>query len=497
MSRARFALVAGAGVLVAGCTVGPDFVAPTVDAPSTFAESGDAPNAALDPASLASWWRLLGDPVLDDLADRAVAGNLDLAIAEERVREAKAQRGVVASEDKPQVNAAGDYARVRPSSATGSGIPSQPDGGRDYFRVGFDATWELDVAGRVRRAVESADATVQASIEARRDVLVSLLAEVARNYVELRGFQLRLEYARQNRDLQADTLGLTQTRFNAGLTSELDVAQAEAQLAATDSAIPLLVEGERAAMYRIGVLLGENPERTVPALVATQPIPTGPSTIDPGRPADLLVRRPDLRRAERVAAAACAQIGVAEADLYPRVFLLGNVGWSAEDAGKLFGTSSFEWGIGPSVTWRIFDGGRIRSNIEVQDARFQETMLDYQRQVLLAFEEVERSLLRHRTERERITSIEQAVDANQRALALSKERYERGIGDFLSVLTAERNLLLAEDELASSQQDVTTALVAVYKALGGGGEAGSGEEPGSVLGSESDSPDSAVPTRAG
>lgn len=447
--------------------VGPDYSGIAVEAPNMFTEARQTfRDEVAQPARLAAWWRSFEDPALDSLIDRAIAGNLDLQIAEARIREARAARGIVAAEWFPTVDAEGGYLRSRRSENTAAG--EQGGGGTtSLWEAGFDASWELDIFGRTGRGVQAADAEIEAAEDSRRDVLVVLLAEVARNYVELRGFQRRIDLAERNAQLQRDTLSLTESRFRGGLTSELDVASASAQWATTQSAIPLLRSGATAAATRIGVLLGVTPESLLRELEQPGPIPTGPSAIDPGTPEAMIFRRPDLRAAERRVAAQSARVGVATADLYPRVFLLGFAGVAAEDFTDLFNASSSVLSFGPSISWRVFDGGRIKSNIEVQDARLEQARLEYRKAVLAALEEVEVALAQHRDDQEAAARLAEAVVANQRRVQLSLTRYERGIGDFLDVIEAQRSLTLSEDELARRRQEVARDLASLYKALGG------------------------------
>ncbi len=454
---------------VAGCNVGPDHVAPVADLPSAYAESretfGGLPASAL---SLVDWWKRLNDPALDVLVAQAAESNLELKVAMARVREARAARGEVASEALPQVDAVGSFSRERGSENAIRG-PFDSDVGPDnLFQAGFDASWELDLFGRVRRGIEAADADVDRAEDEQRDALVSVIAEVVRNYAELRGFQRRLELARENAALQEDTLGLTRSRFDAGLTSELDVAAAQAQLATTEALVPALRQGVTAATHRLGVLTGRIPEALRADLGPPGPIPIGPTAVDPGLPADLIDRRPDLRAAERRVAAASARIGVATADLYPRIQLVGTLGVAAEDFGDLFEGASRTYSFGPNITWAVFSGGRIRSNIDAQTARFDQERLRYEEAILVALEEVENALSAHRHQQEQSARLAEAVDANRRRVELAQERYERGIGDFLSVIDAQRQRTFVEDQLATSQQATATEYVALYKALGGG-----------------------------
>ncbi len=457
-----------AGAWLSGCAVGPNYEAPKAVMPPAFVEAGDGGTSTNepDPATLARWWVIFGDATLDSLVARAIEGNLDLRIAEARVREARAQRGVVAADGLPQVDAVGGYERAR-QSGTLQSFPGQDLEG-DLYQAGFDAVWEIDVFGRVRRGVEAADARVGSAIENRRDVLVSLLSEVARNYVEVRTFQRRKALTADNLRTQREGVALSRTRFDAGLTSELDVKQAESLAATTEAQLPLLETGERAAIHRLGTLLGRPPGDLLAELREVAPIPTRPPEVAVGMPSGLLQRRPDIRRAERDLAAATAEIGVATADLFPRFSITGTFGFASDQAGDLVDSSSRFWSIGPAVRWNVFDGGRIRSNIRVQDARAEAAIAAFETTILTALEEVENALVAYSREQVRRESLSRALEASRGALAISNELYTRGLTDYLNVLDSQRAALTAEDDLAQSDRAVAANVIALYKALGGG-----------------------------
>jgi NodT family efflux transporter outer membrane factor (OMF) lipoprotein len=418
--------------------------------------------------------------VLNSLIERAVLTNLDLRLATARIREARALRGIVASDLWPTINTAGSYLRFRGSENTlssatsggsaNSGVPSSLLES-DFFQLNFDATWELDLFGRVRRSVEAAEADIAAEEENLRDVLVTLVAEVARNYVDLRGFQGQLLVAQDNIQAQQQSVELTNARFQAGLTSGLDVAQAEAQLATTQSQPPILESAKRQSIHRLGVLLGQLPETLINELTPEKPIPPIPPEVLVGLPSELLWRRPDVRRAERQAAAATARIGVATADLFPRFAFSANViGLQSTDITDLPLASSRFWSVGPTVSWPIFDAGRIRANIEAHNARGEQSLVQYEQTVLTAIEEVENALIAYTQEQMRQRVLASAVEANRRSVALAYEQYTKGLGDFLNVLVAQRSLYTAEDQLVQSERTIVSNLIALYKALGGGWE---------------------------
>ena len=431
------------------------------------------------PADLARWWEEFNDPVLTRLVNRAAGTNLDLRLAESRIREARALRRVAESGAWPSVDVSGSYSRSRtsenaiaPSSQGSGGSPffRGSNNGQDLFRSGFDSSWEIDVFGGVRRSVEAAEATIGATIEDRRDVLVTLLGDIARNYIDLRGFQRRLAVARSNLKAQQESLEIIRVRFQAGLASDLQVAQAEAQVSTTAAEIPALEALSKQAAHRLDVLLGIQPGALWAELSAEAPIPALPPQAQVGLPSELLRRRPDIRRAERQLAAANAEIGVATADLYPRFSLSGVFGVTSISASDWFSAPSRFWSIGPTISWPVFDAGRIRANIDVRTARQEQALTQYEKTVLTAFEDVENALVSYAKEQTRYRSLTDAVVANRRALALADDLYKNGLVDFLNVLDSQRALNAAENDLAQSEATMSTNLVALYKALGGGWE---------------------------
>jgi NodT family efflux transporter outer membrane factor (OMF) lipoprotein len=468
--RSVIALALAAGL--SGCKVGPDYRAPEIDAPGdAFAHTGGdgfaGPSRTVARAVNPEWWRLLNDPALDSLIERGVRGNLDVRLAEARVREARAARGIFAAEGLPTVDVGGSAERSR---GTGNTRQGRLTGGEasNLFQVGFDAGWELDVFGGAARSVEAAERDIEAAEDDRRAALVTLVSEVARNYVELRGFQRRLEIARQNIATQRDVLGLTRSRFQAGLTSDLDVAQAESSVAAVEATVPLLDQGVQQSIHRLGVLLGARPETLLQELSGAAPIPEAPAEVPVGLPSELLLRRPDVRAAERRLAAETARIGVATADLYPRFSLTGSFGLAADKVPSVPDASSRFWSFGPAVRWPILDWGRIRSNIEVQGARAEGALIQFERAMLASFEDTENALSAFSREQARRASLAESVNANRRAFDLANQLYTAGLADFQRVLDSQRALFASEDALVDSQRAVATNLVALYKALGGG-----------------------------
>jgi outer membrane protein, multidrug efflux system len=468
------ASIGGMTLFLSGCTVGPDFRKPRVDTPAQWAALPQA-GVTTEQQQVIAWWLLFEDPALTSLVDRAVASNLDLQLAEARIRQARALRRLISADLYPDINAAGAYSRIRRSenATPDSGGDIDEVGGiyeQDLFEAGFDAAWEIDVFGRIRRAVQAADAELAAAVWDRRDVLVSLLSEVARNYMELRGAQTRTVILNENIALQQKSLDLTRGRLEAGLGNQLDVAQAEALLTTTQSQAPALQAFAKQAIHRLGVLLGSPPETLLGELATEAPIPPSPPTIPIELPSQLLRRRPDIRTAEMQLAAATARIGQATADLFPTFSLTGLLGLQSANIQDFFKPGSLLWNVGPGVSWPIFDAGRIRANIEVQNARQEQVLTAYTAAVLASLEDVENALVAYDTELKTRQSLLAAVDANRRAADISSELYSEGLVDFLNVLVSQRALSQSEDELVQSDQRVMTSLVALFKALGGGWE---------------------------
>jgi len=461
------AVLATIAVLLAGCAVGPDYRATEARLPSAWhglPAAGDASTTVGGKAPLAEWWTTFRDPVLDSLVDRALAANPDLRLAQSRVREARALRGVAEAELGPNVDASGSWTRTR-----GGGLVA-PRADGDLFLAGFDVSWEIDVFGGVRREVEAADADLSATVEDRRDVLVTVLAEVARNYIELRGFQQSASIARANLQAQRETLDLTRTRLDAGLASDLDVARAEAQVRTTASEIPVLESASRRSVHALSLLLGREPGALGSELSREGAVPPSPAEVPVGLPSDLLRRRPDVRRAERQLAAATARIGAATADLFPRFSLTGAFGVAGADSGDMVGSDGPFWSVGPAVRWPLLDFGRVRSRIAVQGAREEQAAIAYEGTILRGLREVEDALVSFSREQARRQELAGAVESGRRAVGLAGDLYREGRSDFLSVLQAQRDLYAAEDALVRSDRTVAATLVSLYKALGGGWE---------------------------
>ncbi len=419
-------------------------------------------------ANIVQWWANFHDPLLTSLIERAVAGNLDLQQAEARIRQARAARDVIVGNFWPSVDAGASYTRSRGASGSIPNGGGSSSGARDLFQAGLDATWELDIFGGTRRDIEAANSDLQASIEDQRDVMVTLTAEVAINYISLRASQRQIAIARDNLVAQQRSADVTRTRFNGGFASGLDVANAEAQVATTASAIPVLQGMARQTIYSLSVLLGQQPQTLLSELDADAPIPVVPASIPIGLPSDLLRRRPDIRRAEAQLHSATARIGVATADLFPRFSLTGSLGVQGNKGSSLTNWSNRYWSVGPSVSWPLFDAGKIRANIRVQDALQEQALLTYRAAILTALQEVDSALVGYSREQEHYSALSDAVAANRRAVTLATRLYADGQTDFLNVLTAQRALFASQDALVQSSQLIATDLITLYKALGGG-----------------------------
>jgi NodT family efflux transporter outer membrane factor (OMF) lipoprotein len=433
-----------------------------------------AMGATADPA-IEQWWASFHDPELDSLIARALRANLDLKVAASRVLEARAARGSARSALLPSIDVGESSQRVRGGLTQGIFRPNAGSQSSllapfetNILQQGFDASWEIDLFGGRRHGLEAAKAEVASAEEARRDILVTLLGEVARNYAEMRGAQRRLEIAANNIKLQADTLDLTKIRAEAGLGSDLDVERQAAQLAATRATVPQLESGRQMSIHRLSVLLGEEPAGLAGELNEVKPLPAMPPTVPVGLSGDLLKRRPDVRRADSEIAAASARVGIAHSDFFPKITLTGAAGrQGASFSGLTLGAGNF-FSVGPAIKLPIFTGGRLRANMEAAKQRLEQARLVYEETVLRSLEETENALTAWGREQERREHLQAAARSSREATQLANELYTRGLSDFLSVLDTERQQLAIEDDLVRSDTAVVTDLVAVYKALGGG-----------------------------
>ena len=455
----RFATIAS--LAVSGCAVGPDFVPPEPAAPVDFAVQADALKIA-EPE--VEWWATFEDPLLDHLIGDAVTANHDLRIAASNVLVARSLLGESGFDRWPTVTASGGVIRQQQSEAVSAAGFADPV---TVWDGGFDASWELDFFGRVRRSIEALAGDYNAAVADRRDAFVIVTAEVARNYIELRGAQYRLQVAHENARNQQQTFQLTEALLEGGRGTNLDIARAQSQFESTLASIPPLEAAVRRAIHRLGVLTGVPPGSLYRDLETTRPLPPLPETVSIGDPAALLRRRPDIAAAEFQLAAATARIGMATADLFPRVTVIGAAGYTAIDESD-FGRSSTErFSIGPFLSWAAFDLGRVRARISAAEAATDGSLAIYERTVLLALEETDNALINFTRSRQRLEHLRVSAGAGGTAAELARLRYRNGVDSFLTVLDAERRVLELQDLLASGEMEAAQNLVAVYKALGG------------------------------
>jgi NodT family efflux transporter outer membrane factor (OMF) lipoprotein len=459
---------AGLFLLLAACTaVGPDYARPEPD----FAPGFHAADAAAQTAAVrADWWEAFDDPQLAGYVRDAVESNNDVAVGRARIREARALRRSASSRSLPRVAAGASYQSFETSE---NGVLGSRGLGRiddDLYEGSFDAVWEVDVFGGARREAEAADARLGAAVEAHRAVLLSVVSEVARNYVELRGAQRRVELARRNVRIQSDTLELVENKAQAGLASELDVRRAGSQLRATRSRVPQLRAAVHAAALRIAVLTGRRPDELLDELSEPRPVPAPAELVPVGLPSELLLRRADVRGAELELRAATADIGIATSALYPRFFLTGAVAVQSVSFTDAFDAASRAWSLGSLIRWPVFQGGRLRADVSAAEARREVAYQRFQQAVLTAIEDVERSLVDYAEQQLARRELELAVEAGARAVDLASTLYDEGLTDFLTVIDAERTLRDVEDQLAASETAAILEVIRLYKALGGGWE---------------------------
>ena len=496
--------VTAAAVLLAGCTVGPNFTRPDPNVPQAWCSAecqtrNVGPSQATPHPINTTWWTSFNDPELVTLEERVAGTNLDLKVASLRLAESRATRAMTASERYPTLDGNASVSRQRASAngvlgiageiqqapnaataanGTGTGVSAIPTPGKgsgsstfSLFQAGFDSSWELDLWGRVRRAVEAADASVQMQAEARRDLLMATMAEVARDYIQLRGIQTDYAITLDNLNAAKDIERLSRERHAHGLASELDVAEAASQVSSESSLLPQLEQQEDETINRLSFLMGQPPGALRSELREARPIPPTPPTVPTGLPSDLARRRPDIRAAEASLHQATAQIGVAQADFYPSITLSGSASLQALQFNQLGDWASRQFAIGPSISLPIFEGGRLKATLDLRKEQQQEAAVSYQRVVLSAWHEIDNALTQYSTQQARRDQLEATVKDDQTALRLSQTQYTAGIGSFLQVLDAERRLLAAQQDLTDNTTQISTTLVSLYKALGGGWEA--------------------------
>ncbi len=449
-------------LLFCGCKVGPDFTPPRPAMPSAWVGATGTPPTANQTEVLRQWWTQFQDPTLDALIEEALKANLGIAGAEASLRQARALKGVAAGGLWPSVTAS--------AGATRQGGPAYAPGGgaTNLFTAGLDATWELDIFGGVRRNVESAEANVAAAAANLQDVQVSIAAEVALDYLMLRGNQQEIVTAQANLEVQRHTVEITTKLYKVGFDSGLDLANAQETVATTEAQIPVYETQARQALYALSVLLGREPGYLMERLSPTGDLPALPTTLPAGLPSDLLRRRPDVRQAEAQLHSATAQIGVAVADLFPQFSLGGGVGQASNHLDTLLHRANRSWFLGPAVSWPIFQGGAAISNIHAQEALRDVAFATYRQAVLTALQDVENALVAFEQEQKHYQSLSAAVAADHRAVDLSLALFREGQTDFLTVITAQRTLFADDSALTQSRENLGADLIAVYKALGGG-----------------------------
>lgn len=483
------AAAASALLISSGCQVGPNYKAPHVEIPHSFSNATSrtttGPSALptttpsvidADHAPWIDWWTKFDDPELNSLVTRALAANHELAAARARVRAARAEEQLAKAGLYPTIDLSAAALKTR-GSAAGFGFPfGLPGEENNLFHIGFDATYEVDLFGGIRRSIEAAGAAAEATVDERRAVQVTLLGEVARNYIGLRALQRRLDVARANLADQRQTLDVVQRRFKNGLAPNFDFVRASAQVAETESSIPPLEAGIWQTMYGLAVLLGEQPNALDGELTATTPIPPVPPKVPVGMPSELLRRRPDVMGAERLLAAETAEQGVATAQFFPHLVLGGIAGVESRHTSDLFSQhppSSGFYAAGPFASWTIFDGGKRLANLDLSKARVAVALAAYEGAVLAALRDVESTLTAYSHDQARRESLAVLAAQNQEAVRIAKREYQNGLIDLLDVLQVQRNLYTSQDALAQSDQAVASDLVAIYKALGGGWESDS------------------------
>jgi NodT family efflux transporter outer membrane factor (OMF) lipoprotein len=446
-----------------GFKVGPNYRRPDAQTANQWLDTSN-PNVSTSAPNDAAWWTSLNDPVLNTLVYTAYRQNLTLRVAGARILQARAERNIAAGELFPQTQAAtGSYTRTN----TSKNSPAYA-GNHNEYQVGGNLAWELDFWGRFRRAVASSNASLEASVENYDDVLVLLLAEVAQQYVTVRTAEQRLEYASKNVSMQRESLELANAKFTNGATTQLDVTQGESTLGQTEATIPPLESTRRQAMNQLCILMGMPPRDINDLLNGRQPIPSTQPQVALGIPADLLRRRPDIRKAEREVAAQSERIGIATAELYPHFSITGSVYLDSARFKDLFNSNSFGGSVGPSFNWNVLNYGRLVNGIRVQDAIFQQLVATYQNMVLNANAEVENGVVKFLNAQRQVRYLAGSTHAAQQSVELVRSQYDAGKTDFNRVITVEQALTQQQDQLAVAQGDVVQNLVLIYKALGGG-----------------------------
>jgi len=458
-------------VLVQGCAVGPNYEVPDVEMPANWKApvSETDLSGSVQERDLMNWWKLLDDPVLENLIVRANSDNIELQEAYYRIVESRARKKYALGEYLPQVNSIGAYTRGRDSdngaAFKDSGIKADT---KNLYTAGMDASWEMDVFGRIRRSVESAQASLEGSVDYYNYMMVSLYAEVASTYITLLTIQERIKYAEENIDLQQETLKLTQARYKSELVPELDVEQAKLNLAGTEATIFSLKKRRVEAVNRLAVLLGEFPKKLSSELANVPAIPDISAKIPKVLPAELIKQRPDIRMAERNLAAQTARIGIAAADLFPKSTFNGYFYLEGRDLDDMRDLSSRKYSFGPRFDWNIFDGNRIRNNVKIERAKTEQLCLAYENTILTAAEEVENALSFYTHEKNRYKALTRSTESSKKSVTLVKSLYKSGLTDFQNVLDMQRTLFVQQDNLADSKGQIIQDWIRIYKSFGGG-----------------------------
>lgn len=450
-------------LILMGCAVGPNYQTPVVLLPESY---GKAQEEGVDEGDLEQWWTTFNDPLLDVLVHEALSQNYDLKIAIGKVNEVRALYQIAAAELYPKVDLNAEESRSRISQtlfgSTFRGPPYQ-----NFYRVGFDASWEVDIFGKRRREKESAFYEYEAEVNSARDVYITLLSELASTYIEIRAFQNRMALSKRDIYIQKELLSLARSRFDAGLDSEIEPEEIRFNLEETEAILPELEMNYRHAIHRMAVLLGKTPQSLYSDFEETKGIPISTAAIPLGLPSDLLRRRPDIRQAERNLAASTANVGSAIADLFPRFSLLGSLGFESSRSQNWLKAKSLAWSFGPNIDWPILYFGRLRANIRAKNAKEQQALFNYEQTILTSLEDVENALVAYYKEDERVDRFEKQMASAERTYALTRDKYLSGLVDFSALLEADRARVASENNLVKSTEALSTNLVALYKSLGG------------------------------
>jgi NodT family efflux transporter outer membrane factor (OMF) lipoprotein len=472
-------LFAASAVLVGCTTLGPDFVKPEVATEESWLEKNNEISTASKEQT--EWWKIFNDSALNGLVEKAYKQNLPLQIAGLRIFEARAELGIAVGLQYPQTQRVGGSSSAVGLSENSPNFDPQIEDRFRNYQAGFDASWELDFWGRFRRGIESADANLSATVADYDNALVSLTAEVARVYVNIRILEERLKIADDNIDLQKKSLYIASVRFSNGATTELDVQQAKTSLASTQAQVPGLIRQIRQTKNALSILMGIPPAELTEALGGPGTIPHALEQVAVGIPAELLRRRPDIHQAELQAASQSALIGVAETDLYPSFSLFGSIGFQTGDTGNssgsdLFDSDSLAYSFGPTFSWNILNYGRLKNNVRVQDARYQQTIVNYQNTVLTAYQEVEDAMVGFIQAQKETAIREVGAQAARRSTEIANLQYREGATDFQRVIDTERSLVVQQDLWTQARGDISLNIIALYKALGGGWELREGQD---------------------